>query len=433
MYRKRLKNSPVIVFFARPPEGGHFSRDHSLGTGSRLALRLSFVVLIAGFGGAFFLRESEEDEEALDGFSSRIGSSVFPGDEWETVSPDEAGMSARRLHRAVAWLEALTAEGDGVEELMIVRHGRVVWAGDQVDRVHGVWSMTKVFTTSLLGLLIEDGLCQLDTPVSEVLPELEATYPDVTFRHLITMTSGYEAAGDWPPENPNYLNGGSSTPFVPSDTPQFAPGSAFSYWDSAFNLSALAMLRLTGEPLDALLARRIADPIGMSAEGWSWPRLTSEDGLDVHADSGNKGKHLELSAREAARFGLLMLNRGRWKDRQVLSADWVDQATSPQVSAETPLGGPIAHLYGKRFPFDGRGCYGFAWWTNGEMPSGVRLWPDLPQRSFAAWGYHNNLILVVPDWDLVLVRLGQDARSSGRLRQGDFNELMKRVGDAIRD
>ena len=193
------------------------------------------------------------------------------------------------------------------------------------------------------------------------------------------------------------------------------------------------MVRLTGKPLDELFAEKIAGPIGMDPEAWRWPRLTVDDGLVIHAASGNKGKHLEISAREAARFGYLMLNRGRWKDRQLVGEDWVERATSPQVSAELPLGGPITHLYGKRFPFDGRGCYGFAWWTNGRTAEGSRLWPDLPQRSFMAWGYHNNLIFVVPEWDLVVVRMGQDARTARRLRQPAFNEFLLRIGESIRE
>ncbi len=342
-------------------------------------------------------------------------------------------MNERALRKAVEWFEDLTREGDGVEELVIIRGGKIVWAGDHIDRVHGVWSMTKVFTSTLLGILIDDGLCDLDTPVSEVLPELAPAYPEVTYRHLLSMTSGYEAVGDWPPENSGYLNGGSSTPFLPSDEPQFSPGERFSYWDSASNLTALAMVRLTGKPLDQIFAERIAEPIGMNPEAWRWARLTSDRGIDVHAGSGNKGKHVEISAREMARFGHLVLRGGQWKDRQIISREWVARATSPQVPSTIPLGGPIMDRYGKKFPFDGRGCYGFAWWTNGTIPSGESLWPDLPRRSFSAWGYNNNLLFVVPEWDLVVVRLGQDARTSGRLRQADFNEFLKRLGDSIRE
>lgn len=389
----------------------------------------------SGFVAAWFLigceRANDREFETSEG-GADFGERVFPENDWESISPRDAGMSSRRLEKAVEWFEERTVEGDGVEELLILRGGRIVWAGEEIDRVHGVWSMTKTFTSSLMGTLIDEGLCGLDDPVSELIPELSETYPGVTYRHLLTMTSGYEAEGDWPPENPNYVNGGSRTPFVPSDEAQFMPGEMFSYWDSAFNLTALAMVRLTGKPLDVLFSERIARPIGMNSDAWRWAPLLTDNGIAVHAGSGNKGKHIEISAREAARFGLLMLRRGRWNDRQILSERWVDLATSPQVSAETPLGGPIVDRYGKKFPFDGRGCYGFAWWTNGSTPGGDFLWPDLPRETFMAWGYHNNFIFVVPEWDLVVVRFGQDARSSGRLRQPAFNEFLKMIGESIR-
>jgi CubicO group peptidase (beta-lactamase class C family) len=72
----------------------------------------------------------------------------------------------------------------------------MIWKGDNIDHVHGVWSCTKSFTSTVLGLLIEDGKCSLDTRAASVVPALRPHYSDVTLRHFATMTSGYRAVGD---------------------------------------------------------------------------------------------------------------------------------------------------------------------------------------------------------------------------------------------
>ncbi len=81
---------------------------------------------------------------------------VFPGADWEVAAPDSVGLDAARLAAATAWLSARTGD-DGVRQLGIVRHGRLVWQGDRIDAVHGVWSLTKSFTSTALGLLIDEG------------------------------------------------------------------------------------------------------------------------------------------------------------------------------------------------------------------------------------------------------------------------------------
>jgi CubicO group peptidase (beta-lactamase class C family) len=119
---------------------------------------------------------------------ARVGpETVFPGDEWEEQSPASVGVDASKLKAAVDFLEQ-HSDRDGVEELVVVRDGRLIWKGAQSHRVHGVWSCTKVFTSTALGLLIDDGKCQLDTRAREFVPVLSDRYPDASLRHFTTMT-----------------------------------------------------------------------------------------------------------------------------------------------------------------------------------------------------------------------------------------------------
>jgi len=345
---------------------------------------------------------------------------VFPSEQWEETSPQSQSLDATKLAAAVDYLKQHSGR-DGVRELMIVRNGRLVWKGDDIDKVHGIWSCTKSFTSTALGLLIEDGKCTLDTPAKQFVPELAERYPDVTLRHLTTMTSGYRAVGDEP--KGGYLHGPSSTPFQPFDKPLFSPpGSRFAYWDSAMNMFGLVLTRAAGEPLETLFKRRVADPIGMNAKVWDWGDYATVEGVVVNGGSGNSGKHITISAREMARLGHLFLNKGNWNGKQLISAAWIDAATSVQIPAETPLGHPESNI-------DGRGVYGFNWWTNGERPDGQRIWPAAPTSTFAASGHNNNKLFVIPDWNMVIVRLGLD-ENDGKISDAVWSEFVRLVGGA---
>jgi len=344
--------------------------------------------------------------------------SVFPDHEWEIATPESQRVDSAKLRAAVALLER-TVGKDGARELAIVRGGRLIWHGDDIDKVHGVWSFTKVFTSTALGLLIDDGTCSLDTKAADVQPAMRAAYPDVTLRHFVTMTSGYRAVGDEP--QGTYLHGPSVTPFTPNPEPLFAPpGSHYAYWDSAMNQFANVLTRLAREPLRDLVKRRLADPIGMNPTGWSWGDWKEVDGLVVNGGSGNKSGALKISPREAARFGLLFLNRGRWGDRQLLSTRWVEEATRVQVPATVPHGFPPQAK-------EGPGEYGYNWWVNGVKPDGTRKWPAAPPRTYAAMGHNNNVCFVLPEWDMVIARLGLDGSAGDRV----WNDFLAAIGSAL--
>ena len=182
---------------------------------------------------------------------------AFPGKVWAEGTPESQGVDPARLRGALDRL-AKRCGRDGVRQLVVVRNGTIIWKGDDVDRVQGVWSVTKSFTSTCLGLLVSDGKCSLDTPARDHVRELDERYPSLTLRHFATMTSGYRAEGDEP--NGGYIHGPSRTPFVPGP-PLFEPGHKYAYWDSAMNEFGHVLTRIAGEPLEALFRRRVADPI----------------------------------------------------------------------------------------------------------------------------------------------------------------------------
>ena len=344
---------------------------------------------------------------------------IFPGERWQEATPEAQNVDSAKLEAAISYLKNHSGS-DGVKELVIIRNGRLIWKGADIDKQHGVWSLTKSFTSTILGLLIDDGKATLDTLAKDYVPSLAAVYPDIALRHFTTMTSGYYAVGDEP--SGSYKHGPSRTPFKPAPKPLFEPpGSRYAYWDSAMNQFANVLTRIAGEPIEDLFKRRIADPIGMDRSKWDWGDFGKIDGIVVNGGSGNSNRHMFISARELARFGHLFLNRGKWNGKQLISAEWIEMATRPQVRASIPLE-PLSGA-------DGRGTYGFNWWTNGIKPDGQQKWPDAPRGTYTASGYNNNDMFIIPEWNMVIVRLGLDQRDVP-ISDAAYNTFLKKVGEA---
>ena len=350
-----------------------------------------------------------------------LARAVFPAADWQEASPESHGLDSTRLAAAADYLRE-NSGADGVDQLVIVRNGCMVWKGSAIGKVHGIWSATKSFTSTVLGLLVDDGKATLDTPVKDHLPALAAAYPDVTLRHFTTMTSGYRAEKDEP--RGTYRHGPSPTPFDPCSTPLFSPGSQYAYWDSAMNEFGNVLTRIAGEPIEDLFKRRIGDPIRMDPKEWNWGDFGRIGGITVNGGSGNSNKHVFTSARQIARLGHLFLNRGNWNGQQLISADWIDLATKPQVPTSVGLW-PDSGA-------DGRGVYGFNWWVNGLKADGKRNWPGVPLGAYSASGYNNNDMFVIPEWNMVIVRLGLDQRDRS-ITNATYASFLQKVGDAILD
>ena len=355
----------------------------------------------------------------LSGQLCAAGAMVFPGESWREAKPESQGIDSEKLEGAVAYLRDNSGK-DGVKELVIIRNGYMIHKGSDIDKVHGVWSLTKSFTSTVLGLLIDDGKAKLDTRACQFVPGMREGYSRVSLRHFSTMTSGYYAVGDEP--RGGYRHGPSLTPFKPRPKPLFAAGSKYAYWDSAMNQFGNVLTRIAGEPIEDVFKRRIADPIGMNRAKWDWGDFGKVDGIVVNGGSGNSGKHIFICARELARLGHLFLNRGKWNGKQLISGGWVDAATKAQVSGRIGLD----DFSGA----DGRGVYGYNWWVNGIKADGKRKWPGGPVGMYSASGYNNNEMFVIGKWRMVVVRLGLD---QGDLRIGDeiYSTFFEKMGGAI--
>ncbi|MBN2269415.1 MAG: serine hydrolase [Sedimentisphaerales bacterium] len=338
-------------------------------------------------------------------------------------------MNSGRLHEALDYLHAKSS-GVGTDEMVIVRNGYLIWAGPNADNVHEIYSCTKTFTGTVLGLLATEGALNVDDYAIKYFPSLDDQYPEyakIRFSHLATMTSGYDGImGDgWSfyrtdPSRHHECVLSYTTP----GPPLFPAGTSFKYHDPAVHLLGYILTKTAGEPLEQLFKERVADRIGMKQ--FTWSDYGYRDGILFDNPAGTPGQRqggVRSNALDLARYGLLYLNNGNWNGRQILSASFVARATSTQVSAELPT---------KYFDLTGR--YGFFWWTNGVKANGSRPWPSAPPKTYAAHGAGRNFIFVVPEWTTVIVRLSPASGGSvdvGSTKEGVWDGFFSRLKAGI--
>lgn len=305
--------------------------------------------------------------------------------------------------------EALAAisKDQGAEASIIWQGGKSLCQGASVERRFNAWSCTKSFTSLCFGLLVDDGLLQLDDPAYEWLPELKDAYSSVTFRHLLTFTSGIQTS--------------ESDPFDLGE-PLYHAGEYFRYSLESDWLS-LAITRAAGQSISALFAERIGSKIGIGAGEIDWKDHGVKGGLLINGGSGALEAGVHTTARTLLKFGQLMLQRGRWEGQSLISETWLDEAQQSQAMGGVPpfdTEGVVA-WYKDWLP----GTYGLHWWSNGIMLDGQRLWPSAPAMTFAAQGNLNQICLVVPEWDLIIVRMGDD----GVIDMRDYDRVLRLAGE----
>lgn len=354
---------------------------------------------------------------------------VFPDDHWQTATPASQGVDEQKLQTALEYLQA-NASGVGTDEMVIVRDGLLIWQGPAADNVHEIYSCTKTFTGTVLGLLATDGRLSLDDYAVSYLPALAdryAEYGRIRLCHLASMTSGYDGAmGDgWPfySTDPNrHLECVLS--YTRPGPPMFEAGTSFKYHDPPVHVLGFILTKTTQRSLEEVFRRRVADPIGM--KHFAWSDYGYRDGIRFNNPAGTPGKDQgggRSNALDLARYGLLYLHQGNWNGVQILDAAFVLRATSNQV----PAGLKTPH-------FDLTGRYGFFWWTNSVRADGTRPWPSAPPRTFAAHGAGRNFIFVVPEWRLVLVRLSPEPPSNaaaGSVSEAVWDQFFARLQLAL--
>ncbi|WP_207945336.1 serine hydrolase [Actinomadura sp. 7K534] len=311
---------------------------------------------------------------------------------WETTAPAAVGLDAGKLARVAA-----QAEKGKSDCLAVVRHGRLAgewnFGGDR-DTRRPVWSVTKSFTSVLVGIAQDDGVLSLDDKAAKWIGEWKGTPAEaVTVRDLLSNDSGREWT--FKTDYQELLAAQDRTKFAIGLRQQHEPGTVWAYNNSAIQTLQRVLREATGKDVSQYAEERIFVPLGME------DTTMSPDG------AGNTQTFMGMNStcRDLARFGQMMLDKGTWRGRRIVSADYVEAATG---RSSTKL----------------NAAYGYLWWLNrrgvvrgpvaatdlgGARSSAAargQLVPGAPRRLYWALGLGNQLIQVDPVSKTVVVRIG---------------------------
>lgn len=335
-----------------------------------------------------------------------------PRHQWETVQPAVAGFDAEKLAAAVEFARSAavtepkdlhqvitdsfaprepdfrilgpTRPRDG-DSGIIVKGGRIVAEWGDVHRVDMTFSAVKSYLATMWAIAWRDGLIEsLDDRVAEYVRDgkFDSDHnAPITWRHLLNQTSDWSGTLWEVPDWADRPEGDDRSKWP--DRELHEPGTYFKYNDVRVNLAAYSVMQVLREPLPVVLRREIMNPIGASTT-WRWHGYENSwvvlDGQRMQSVSGGGhfGGGLFISARDHARFGLLMENRGVWNGRRLLPDEWFGMLREP-----TPV----------------RKDYGLMWWLNTDRE---RI-PAAPESAYWAAGFGGNYVYVDECNELVVV------------------------------
>ena len=236
-------------------------------------------------------------------------------------APEAQGVSSAGVQ---AFIKAANQRLDSLHSFMLVRHGHVVaegwWAPYHAEAPHALYSLSKSFTSTAVGLAIAEGKLSLDDPVVGSFPDdspqdQSNNLKAMRVSDLLRMSTGQQTE---PPRSPDQVW---TKVFLAHPVP-FKPGTHFLYNTSATYMLSAIVQKATGERLIDYLQPRLFGPLGIDRPTWE----TSPQGINTG------GYGLSIRTEDIARFGQLYLQKGKWQGKQLVPQSWVEAATSRQTS-----------------------------------------------------------------------------------------------------
>lgn len=290
---------------------------------------------------------------------------------------------------------------------MILKNGHVIAQWGDTKRVDMTFSVTKSFLSTMAGLAFDNGLISsTNDKVGQYIWDgtFEGAHNSkITWEHLLQQNSAWSGelwgGKDWADRPPK--EGG--TDDWKFEAPR-EPGTVMEYNDVRVNVLAYALTHVWRKPMPLVLKEYIMDNIGASTT-WRWygydNAWTEIDGIQMKSvtGGGHSGAGLFINTQDMARFGLLFLNNGKWKEKRLLSEKWMNKAITPSA--------PNLN-------------YGYMWWLNKK---GDRHWEGLSEDLYYAAGFGGNFIVIDKKNDLVVV--------TRWLEPNKIGEFMRKVNAAL--
>jgi CubicO group peptidase (beta-lactamase class C family) len=261
-------------------------------------------------------------------------------------TPEQQGIASSAI---LAFVQAADTSVDAMNSFMLVRHGHVVaegwWKPYDAKTPHSLFSLSKSFTSTAVGLAIAQGKLSLDDQVLKFFPEDAPAQPSdnlraMRVRDLLRMSAGHQTEGEWWQTAAMQVPSGQrlTKMFLAHPVP-FKPGSHFLYNSPATYMLSAIVQKATGTPVLDYLRPRLFDPLGFENPTWT----TSLDGVTFGAVG------LSVRTEEIARLGQLYLQKGLWNGRQLIPASWVTEATRLQTSNGSSPNSDWDQGYGYQF------------------------------------------------------------------------------------
>lgn len=320
----------------------------------------------------------------------------YPVAAWERVaSPGQPGWSAEKLRLAREYSATIQTAA-----VMLIVEGKVLDEWGETATKYNVHSIRKSFLSALYGVHVREGRVDLAKTMGQLgiddnEPSLTASEKQATVQDLLKARSGV------------YHPALYETPAMKAARParhSHEPGTFWYYNNWDFNALGMIFERSTKNTIFREFKARIADPIGMQD-------FTIDDGQYVTGpDSVYAAYPFRMTARDMARFGLLFLRQGAWRGTQLVPRDWTVESTTAYSDAGVS------------------GGYGYLWWVavDGRHLPGVTM----PAGSYSARGAGGHYILVVPEYDLVIVHRVNTDISGRQVTAEEFGRLVKLIFDA---
>jgi len=236
-------------------------------------------------------------------------------------SPEEQGVSSTAV---LAFIEAADKQIDSLHSFMLVRHGHVIaegwWSPYSAETPHMLFSLSKSFTSTAVGLAAAEGKLTVDDPVLKFFPEDAPATPNGNLKamrlsDLLRMSTGQQS------EPPRRSTEPWTKTFLAQAVP-FKPGTHFLYNTSATYMLSAAVQKATGQTVLDYLTPRLFEPLGIARPTWE----ASPQGISAG------GYGLSIRTEDIAKFGQLYLQKGKWNGKQIVPEAWVDAATARQTS-----------------------------------------------------------------------------------------------------
>ena len=244
-------------------------------------------------------------------------------------TPEAEGISSSAIMDFVDALER--EQKDAIHSIMLRRHGKIIaegwWAPFNEESPHMLYSLSKSFTSTAIGMAQDEGLLSIDDPVISFFPEETPEEPSdnlktMRIRDLLKMNSGHQLnTSGRMREGKTWVEG-----FLVLEV-QHKPGTHFVYNSGATYMLSAIIQKVTGLTLLDYLTPRLFEPLGIENPTWE----SDPEGINMG------GWGLSVTTEDISKLGQLYLQKGMWNGKQLISKAWVEEATALQTSIWIPV------------------------------------------------------------------------------------------------